>query len=370
MKIGILTSSRADYGIYKPLLHKLKDDSFFNLKIIAFGTHLSPYHGYTKKEIEKDGFPISYEIDSMLAGDSPNAIASAMALTSLKFAEFWKVHYNSFDIVFCLGDRYEMYASILAGIPFNIKFAHIHGGETSLGAIDNIFRHSITLASYLHFCSTYEYKKRIAELIQTEDNCLVTGALGLDNLEKMKIMSIEQLKKNFQIDMSIPSVLCTFHPETVEIGKNKKYAEIIAEVLMKITNKYQIIITLSNADTENYSIRERFLKLSHESNNKIICIENFGTHGYFSCMYHCKFLLGNSSSGIIEAASLKKNVINLGDRQKGRLKGNNIINSRIVKEEILKNINKVVALETDNIENPYYAGGAASKIIKFLKSKA
>ena len=149
--IGILTSSRADYGIYLPLLNILKGYSDFNLKLIVFGTHLSPFHGYSINQIQKDGFKVDYTIESILVGDTSNAISTAMALTSFKFADFWKERKNEFDLVFCLGDRYEMFAAVIAGVPYNIKFAHLHGGEKTLGSIDNIFRHAITLSSKYHF---------------------------------------------------------------------------------------------------------------------------------------------------------------------------------------------------------------------------
>ncbi len=368
MKIGVLTGSRADYGIYKPLLKAFTDDDYFELKIIVFGTHLSHFHGYTKQLIEKDGFTVDYQIETLLTGDSPNAIASGVGLATLKFAEFWKDFAGYFDLVFCLGDRFEMFAAVSAGIPFNIKFAHIHGGETTLGAIDNIYRHTITLASTFHFCATTVNRNRIIELIHSDKNIVVTGAPSLDNLYNLHLFTVESFKKEFDIDLSIPTILCTFHPETVGIGQNSEYAEKMAETLLELTDKYQIVITLPNADTESMAIRERFMLLPDQSSNRIVCVENFGTTGYFSCMKHCSFLLGNTSSGIIEAASFKKFVINIGARQKGRQKGNNVIDAKIDKAEILNKIEYIASLDPESITNPYYSGGASDKIVNFLKA--
>ena len=254
--IAIITSSRADYGIYLPLLKALKDDPFFYVRIIAFGTHLSPFHGYTINQIKNDGFKIAYTVESMLTGDSPNAISTTMALTSLKFADFWKEHKEEFDLVFCLGDRYEMFSAVTAGIPFNIPFAHLHGGEKTLGAIDNIFRHAITLASKYHFVSCKEHGERVAELTESKDNIFDIGALSLDNLDSLPLLSKEVFNYKFGIDLNLPTILVTVHPETVTPEMNEIYVEELAETLLELKN-YQVIITLPNADTAGTLIRKR-----------------------------------------------------------------------------------------------------------------
>ncbi len=161
MNILVLTSSRADYGIYLPLLKRLKSDNFFNLKIVAFGTHLSQQHGYTINQINKDGFELAYKVETVLEGDSPEIIVKSMALTVDKFATLWRKEKFSIDLILCLGDRYEMFAAVSASVPFNIPVAHLHGGETTLGAIDNSFRHSITAMSKIHFASTENHAQRI-----------------------------------------------------------------------------------------------------------------------------------------------------------------------------------------------------------------
>lgn len=364
--IAILTSSRADYGIYLPLLKALKEDASFEARIIAFGTHLSPFHGYTVNQIVNDGFEVSHQIESMLCGDSPNAISTAMALTSLKFADFWKDHQHDFDLVFCLGDRFEMFAAVTAGIPFNIPFAHLHGGEKTLGAIDNIFRHAITLASKYHFVSCKEHGERVAELTESKDNIFDIGALSLDNLNSLPLLSKEDFHSKFGVDLNLPTILVTMHPETVTPEMNGIFVEELAEALLELSY-YQVIITLPNADTNGNLIRKRLLQLPDQSGNRIICFENMGSQGYFTAMKYCSFLLGNTSSGIIEAASFGKYVINQGNRQQGRKQSLNCFNVPFNKELILQTVQKIENSLTYTGENIYFKGNAAKNIYSILK---
>jgi len=366
-RIAILTSSRADYGIYLPLLKALKDDPYFDLKIIAFGTHLSPFHGYTLNQIIRDGFEVPYQIESMLAGDTLNAISTAMALTALKFADFWRDHQYDFDLVFCLGDRYEMFAAVTSGIPFNISFAHLHGGEKTLGAIDNIFRHAITLASKYHFVSCKEHGERVAELTESKDNIFDIGALSLDNLNSLPLLSKDDFFSKFCIDLNHPTILVTVHPETVSTEMNRIYIEELADTLLELKN-YQVLITLPNADTNSTLIRKRLLQLSAETMNRILCFENLGSQGYFTAMKYCSFLLGNTSSGIIEAASFSKWVINLGNRQEGRNQSQNIYNVPFNKAMIVQSVSEIENKPAYSGKNIYYEGNAAQTICSILKN--
>lgn len=366
MKIGVLTSSRADYGIYLPLLKKLRDDSYFEVSIIAFGTHLSSFHGQTIKQIQSDGFEVKYEIESMLLTDSPDAIATAVGLTAIKFADFWQKNKREFDLVFCLGDRYEMFAAVTAGIPFNIPFAHLHGGETTLGAIDNIYRHAITLASKYHFVSTEAYAKRVAEIVGSDENVIVVGALSLDNLGSLEMLGIDEFNEKWGIDLSRKTILCTFHPETVSYHANEKYAEELINVINVFKETYQILITMPNADTAGNIIRNTFCT-NYNNDSKVFLIENLGSKSYFTAMKYCSFLLGNTSSGIIEAASFGKYVINLGDRQKGRAAGKNVIHTEIESSVMIDAMRKIPSISYD-AENIYWNGGAADKIIEIIKA--
>ena len=366
MRIAILTSSRADYGIYMPLIKKLKEDPFFNLDVIAFGTHLSPFHGETIKQIQNDGFDVKYKVESMLLTDSPEAIATAVGLTIIKFADFWNKYKSEFDLVFCLGDRYEMFAAVTAGIPFNIPFAHLHGGETTLGAIDNIYRHAITLASRYHFVATDIYAKRVADIIDNKVNITTVGALSLDNLTSLEMLTITEFKAKWDIDLSLKTILCTFHPETVSYHSNETYAEELTQVINRLKAKYQVLITMPNADTAGNIIRNA-LNINFRIDSKVFLIENLGSKSYFTAMKYCSFLLGNTSSGIIEAASFGKYVINLGDRQKGRAAGNNVIHTEVNSSAIIDAVNEIEILQNPSNENIYWSGGATDKIIKAIK---
>jgi GDP/UDP-N,N'-diacetylbacillosamine 2-epimerase (hydrolysing) len=367
MKITVLTSSSADYGIYLPLLKKFKADPYFTLQIVVFGTHLSKAHGFTISQIEKDGFDIYEKIVTTPIYDSPRAIVESMGETIKKFGFFWESQKKDTDLIICLGDRYEMFAAVSASLPFNIKIAHFHGGETSLGAIDEAFRHSITSMSNLHFTSTEKSAKRVQDIKGSKEGVYNVGAMSLDNLNEIKLLNAKEFEDVYGVFPQKP-VLVTFHPETVAFEKNEKYVEELVKVLNQLDQ--QIFITLPNADTNGNVIRQKFIELSHLKNN-VFCFESLGTQGYFSAMNLSSFLLGNSSSGIIEAASFNKYVINIGDRQKGREHGINVIDCEIESESILKNIQTLNTIADSNkIQNLYGNGQTSSKVISLLKKQS
>jgi GDP/UDP-N,N'-diacetylbacillosamine 2-epimerase (hydrolysing) len=364
MRIGILTSSRADYGIYLPLLQKIKIDSFFELEIIAFGTHLSKGHGYTIKQIENDDYAVIHSISSLISNDDEQSIATSYGLTVLKFADFWTQH--KYDLVFCLGDRFEMSAAVQAGIPFGVKFAHIHGGETTLGAIDNVYRHQITLASVLHFTATEAFKNKVADLMETAEGIFTVGSLSLDNIHSF--IPIE--KKVFYDTFKIPDedyALVTFHPETVSSKDNYQYARAMKNAIAKVAETLFVVITMPNADTLGSIYREEIIKLKNELPERILLIENFGKVNYFSAMFYSKILIGNTSSGILEAASFGKYAINVGNRQKGRVQSNNVLNSEFEESAIISAVTKGISFEKYNGENVYFKQRVADNIIKIVK---
>ncbi|MEP1094963.1 MAG: UDP-N-acetylglucosamine 2-epimerase [Cyclobacteriaceae bacterium] len=367
MKIGVLTSARADFGIYTPLLNSLKEDEFFDLEIIAFGTHLSKFHGYTVDYIEDQGFAVYHKITSLLVNDNPNSIATSYALTSLKFADFWEECFDTYEYVFCLGDRFEMAAAVNAGIPYGIRFAHIHGGDTTLGAIDNIYRHQISLASKLHFVAIPNHADRVKELVGNEGIVEVVGSLSLENISGFKLLSKQEFWEVWKIDLSMPTILVTVHPETVGYEQNEFFAQETYAAIFDLVNDYQVIITLPNADTSGTLYRECFEKLGNELGKKIHLVENFGTRSYFTCMKYCNLLFGNSSSGIIEAASFEKYVINIGDRQMGRAHGKNVVNVPFERNELVNAV-KLYATRKFDGKNLYDQGGAVKKIILTLKT--
>lgn len=365
LNIAVLTSSRADFGIYLPLLKELKESTSHHVSIIAFGTHLSEGHGYTLNDIHKQGFEAAHTISTTPEGDQPVDIAQSIGKTIQLFAPFWREHGSSFDLVFCLGDRYEMFAAVTATSPFQITLAHIHGGETTLGAIDNAYRHSISQFCSWHFTSTEDYAKRVKSLVDDHRHIYTVGALGLDHFSQSELMSAQELKSTFGIEVDANTILCTFHPETVRPEFNAKYAEELVSAIQSITEK-NVVITMPNADTMGNTIRNIFLK-SFENSSHVKLIENLGSAGYLGAMKSCGMMLGNSSSGIIEAASLNKYVIDLGDRQKGRAHGNNVIHCEIEKDKIVECIRSIDSMPPLQGNNIYYRGGAAKQIIQHIE---
>lgn len=365
LNIAVLTSSRADYGIYLPLLKKLKQDVSIHFEIIAFGSHCSQKFGNTVNIIEKDGFEVQHKINNLLEGDNPKEIALTYANTVKLFANFWEN--NTYNWVLCLGDRFEMAAAVNAGIPFGVNFAHLYAGDTTLGAIDNIYRDQIALASKLFFVSLPHHIERLNNLI--ENNKLPTyviGAISLENLKTIHFLSASAFEKQWNINLNIPTILVTIHPETINYALNKKYAKESILALTKLAKNYQIVITMPNADTSGNIFREAFIQFANKNSNSVKLIENFGTQSYFTCMKYAKLLIGNTSSGIIEAATFNKYVINLGERQKGRTASENVIHLDFNASKIVEKV-KEINNQPFVGDNLYYKDGAIETIVKALK---
>ena len=365
MNIGVLTSSRADFGIYLPLLKRLQNDEYFNLQIIAFGTHGSTYHGETISEIYEAEFEKIDLIQPLLVKDDPHGISTSYGLIVKKFADYWSE--NKFDLVFCLGDRFEMSAAVQAGIPFGVKFAHIHGGETTLGAIDNIYRHQISLASVIHFTSTQAYKEKIEKIIGDNEYVFNVGSLSLDGIEDFQFSDENEFRIKYEIPEK-PYILITFHPETVKPEKNKKYALVLKSALVQLSCEYFLVITMPNADTNGKIFRKTINELKNEIPGRLRCIENFGKTNYFNAMKYADFLLGNTSSGIIEAASFGKYVINVGNRQKGRVRGSNVIDCKFNANEIVDTALKIKEAGIFTGPNIYKKSESANAIIYIVKN--
>lgn len=367
MNILVLTSSRADFGIYLPVLNELKNDLAFKVSILAFGTHISKAHGQTINYIRETGFEPEYMIDNMFDGDSPKDIALIYANTVNKFSEFWSSKGDNFKYVLVLGDRYEMAAAVAAGIPFGIPFVHIHAGETTLGAIDNIYRHSITLASCMQFVAMETYKQKVRQLLGNSDKCFISGAPSIDNLRSMKLLGKDEFNDKWGIDLDKPTVLVTIHPETVDFKSNEQYANEVKQFFGDLVHSKQLVITMPNADTNASVFRSMFNQLKEEYPSEVFLIENFGTQSYFTCMKYCGLLIGNTSSGIIEAASFGKYVINLGNRQAGRASSSNVINLPFESQAIAQCTEQYFS-KIFSGENIYGNGRAAEVIINKLKS--
>jgi len=364
--VAIVTTSRADFGIYIPIVKELQKSKFLNYFFIVTGSHLSPIHGYTISEIEKEKFKIEEKGEVLLLSDTPSSTVKSMSLALNFFADIFSR--RKIDLLLVLGDRFEMHSAALAALPFNIPVAHIHGGELTFGAIDDSLRHSITKLSHFHFVATEEYRRRVIQLGENPNNVVVSGAPSLDNLKDVKILSRKEIEKKLKVCLEDNFILVTLHPETVGRVSNRKNAEILFDSLVECN--FQAIVTMPNADPQNSEIRSVIYDAA-KKNNRIKVFENLGTQMYFSLISYASAMVGNSSSGIIEAASFKLPVVNIGDRQKGRARNKNVIDCPFDKRKIVDSLNKAMGEEfresIKDCKNIYEKGNASRIIVKNLE---
>jgi UDP-hydrolysing UDP-N-acetyl-D-glucosamine 2-epimerase len=364
--IGVVTVARSDYGIYLPLLRKIEADADLQLRLIVSGMHLSPEFGRTVDMIIADGFEVGDQVEALLSSDSPEGIAKSVGLGTIGFAQTFSR--SRPDILVVLGDRFEMYAAVLAALPFKIPVAHIHGGEVTQGAIDDALRHSMTKFSHLHFVATQAYAHRIYQLGEESWRVTVSGAPGLDNLDSVELLKTNELEELYGLRLDPPPLLVTFHPVTLEYEKVEWQVGELLAALEQVD--MPVVFTMPNADTGGRSIVEIINKFV-KGHSRAYIVGNFGVDGYFSMMSSSAAMVGNSSSGIIEAASFKLPVINIGTRQRGRVRGGNVIDVGYERAEIVQGIKR--AMNGDfhrklaKLVNPYGCGGAADIIIRRLK---
>ena len=365
-KVAVVTVSRSDYGLCRPILRRIQGDADLELELIAAGTHLLPQFGMTVDAIEGDGFTVAERVDMLLASDSPPAVAKSMGIAMIGFAQ---VYSNSRpDILLVLGDRYEMMAAVLAALPFNIPVAHVHGGELTEGAIDDSVRHSITKMSHLHFAATEEYARRIVQLGEEPWRVAVTGAPGLDNLNGLVPLSRAELEAECGLDVGTPPLLVTYHPATLQYERTGGQMAGLLSALER--SGLPIVFTYPGADTgfsDVIRLTEDFVR--HHPNAQVVV--NLGIDAYFSLMGRASVMVGNSSSGLTEAASFGLPVVNVGDRQAGRMRPENVIDVECDSEAILDGIRTATSAEfrqgLADLVNPYGDGHAADRIVAALK---
>lgn len=360
--IGVVSVGRSDYGIYFPILKRIQDDPDMCLHIFAGGMHLSDQHGMTIRMVEADGFKVIEKVDMLGDSDSPQDIASSIGRGVIGFSQ--ALYRFPPDILVVLGDRFEMYSAALAALPFNIPVAHIHGGELTRGAIDDVLRHSMTKLSHLHFVSTERYAKRVIQLGEEPWRVIVSGAPGLDQLDSIVYQEKSVLESRFGIDLAKPVLLVTFHPVTLEYQQVEPQVDALLEAIRK--SECAVLFTLPNADTGGRVILDRIRKyVKAHANSRLI--DNLGTEAYFSLMKLVTAMVGNSSSGIIEAPSFKLPVVNIGMRQEGRLRAENVIDVDCSEDAILAGIRKAIhplfRSQISGMQNPYKQNGSASAII-------
>ena len=362
-KICAVTTTRADYGIMRPLLKKLDSEDWADLKVAVSGTHLLKSFGNTISEIEADGLCIDAKI-SIMSKNNENVTDTAdiMAKTVKKFTEYFLV--SKPDVILVLGDRFEMFEAAAAAVICRIPLVHIAGGETTEGAIDEAFRHSITKMSFLHFASTEEYRRRIIQLGEDPKRVFNTGALGVENVKKVKCLSRKQLSQELGFELDRPYAVVTFHPVTLEKQSALKQLNELLNVL-KNHPEMKFIITKANADPEGQKINEELEKFVRK-NGHCILVASLGTLKYFSAIKHSVCVIGNSSSGIVEVPSFNKPTVNIGDRQKGRIQADSIINCKPEEKDIERALRKALKYEGKTV-NPYGNGKTSDRMVKILK---
>ncbi len=361
--------ARSDYGILRPLLRRIDEAPDLELALVAGGMHLAPEFGNTIEEIRADGFEIARTLDFLLPSDRPGDIARSMGRGTIRFAEAYEQLRP--DLLVVLGDRFEMQAAALAAVPFLIPIAHIAGGALSGGAIDDAFRHAITKLSSLHFVETKIYRQRVIQMGEEPWRVHVTGAPGLDNLKEIEPLSLEELNHRFDLGLEAdrPPLLVTFHPVTREYTETRPYMEALLAALEACG--HPLVFTYPNADTNGRIIIE-MIEAFLQGHLRARCVPHFGTVGYFSVMAQAAAMVGNSSSGIVEAASFKLPVVNIGTRQDGRLAPANVVTTGTGRDEILDGIRRATApafrdgLQT--LVNPYGEGRAAGQMVEVLRS--
>lgn len=368
-RVCIITGTRAEFGLMQWLAHEINEDKDLELQIIATGMHLSPEFGLTYTAIEERGFHISKKVEVLLSSDTSIGISKSMGLGMISFSEAYE-ELNP-DIIIVLGDRFEIFAAVSAAMIARIPVGHIHGGEATEGLIDEPIRHSITKMSHLHFTATDHYAKRVIQLGEQPERVFNTGTPGLDNIDRLKLMDREEFEKSIDFKFGKNNILVTFHPVTLE---NKTADKQFGE-LLKALDEYpetKIIFTMPNADTDGRIIVQMINKYVEQNRERTIAFSSLGQLRYLSALKHVDIVLGNSSSGLIEAPSFKIPTINIGERQKGRIKAPSVLDCEpefsSIKEAISKASNETFRKSIKNMVNPYGRGGASVKIKEVLKT--
>jgi GDP/UDP-N,N'-diacetylbacillosamine 2-epimerase (hydrolysing) len=368
-KILVISGTRAEYGLMRWIIQYLHDDSDLELQIVATGMHLSPEFGLTFKTIIEDGFVINKKVEMLLSSDTSIGLSKSMGLGMISFAEV----YNDLnpDVILVLGDRFEIFAAVASAMVSRIPVAHIHGGEATEGLIDEPIRHSITKMSHIHFTATEAYRNRVIQLGEQPDKVFYTGTPGLDNISKLRLYNKDEFEKSINFEIGEKCFLVTFHPVTLEKGTSAHQFDELLEAI-EYFNDYKVIFTLPNADTDGRIVIEKIQQYVSLNSNKSVAFTSMGQIRYLSALKYVSMVIGNSSSGLTEVPSFKIPTINIGDRQKGRIKADSVIDCLPSKEEIIKSISLGLSLEFQsklpNIQNPYGSGGASKKIVEILKN--
>lgn len=365
-QIGVVTVARSDYGIYLPVLRRIENDPDLGLCLIAGGMHLSPEFGLTIQQIERDGFEVRERVEMLLSSDSPEGVAKSVGLGVIGFAQAYARLQP--DILLVLGDRFEMFAAAAAALPFRIPIAHLHGGESTEGAIDEALRHSISKMSHVHFVSTETYRQRLIQMGEEPWRVMMTGAPGLDNFSSFRCLSAAELEREHGLDLSSPFLLVTYHSVTLEYEQTPYH---LAELLAALDDVgMSVVFTFPNADTSGRQVIDAIQRFC-ETHPQARTVVNLGSEAYVSMMRQAAAMVGNSSSGVIEAASFELPVVNIGSRQRGRLHGANVIDVGNDRSDVCAAIRRAVSpafrASLAGMTNPYGDGRASERIVSRLR---
>jgi len=364
--IAVVTIARSDFGIYFPILKEIQKRNDLNLKIIVSGMHLSPKFGLTVTEVERE-FEVFHKIDSLYYSENPDGVGHTIAQGTKGFTELFSKYKP--DILLTLGDRFDMLPAVLAAFPFKIPIAHLHGGELTLGNIDDTIRHMISKAAHIHFASSAVYANRLSQLGEEPWRIHVTGAPGLDTIRETQVWDLETMKSRLGINIPESYLLTTFHPVTLDLENTKTYINNLLSAFETVNRP--VVFTYPNADSTGNFIIEAINDFA-DKNENVYVIKNAGQIGYLSLMAHAEAMVGNSSSGIIEAASYRLPVVNIGNRQEGRVFPENIIqcdySTDQISQAILKAISEEFKASLASMVNPYGDGRSAPRIVDILSS--
>ena len=367
-KVCVITGTRAEFGLLKPLVQKIDQDGELELQLVVTGMHLSPEFGLTYQEIEEAGFEITERNEMLLSSDTPSAITKSVGIGLIGFADIFTRLMP--DIIVILGDRYEMLAAATAAMVHRIPIAHIHGGELTLGAMDDAFRHSITKMSTLHFASTEEYRKRIIQLGEQPGSVFCVGALGVENIKSQKLLGKEELERDIGFSLEQPYVIVTFHPVTLEKSATE---EQFGNLLLALEEfrEYRIVFTKANADTDGRIINQLIDEYVAGNKKRVAAFMSLGMIRYLSALQYCEMVIGNSSSGIIEAPSFRIPTVNIGNRQEGRTRGKSVIDCDCTVEEITHALHLAQEMNKNGVLsnecNPYEGENTSESILRAVK---
>lgn len=369
MKICVATGTRAEYGLLKPLMDSIKSEPDWHLQILATGAHLSPEFGLTYTQIEKDGFSIDQKVEMLLSADTATSIVKSMGLGMIGYAG--ALESLSPEILVILGDRYEMLSIATTALIMKIPIMHIHGGEITEGAYDDAIRHAITKMSHIHFASTEAYRNRIIQLGEDPNYVFNVGAIGIDNISGMALLPKQDLENELNVRFKKYNYQVTFHPATLDNEPPEKQFDTLLKAIDRQKESF-FIFTKSNADTNGRIINRMIDEYVSKHPETSSAFTSLGTLRFLSVVKICDAIIGNSSSGIVEAPSLNTATINIGDRQKGRIQAESIINVGVDAREVMA---AIALTQTDDFQNkvkgvvnPYGEGHTTEKIVSALKS--